>query len=58
MTGKGIIEMSIKELRRLKTVQEAIDKHITQRSASSVIGISERQVRRLVRAVREQGETG
>jgi transposase len=58
MTGKGIIEMSIRELRRLKAVQEAIDKHITQRAASSVIGISERQVRRLVRAVKEQGETG
>jgi hypothetical protein len=57
MTGKGII-VSIEELRRLKTIQEAIEKHITQKAASTVIGISERQVRRLVKAVRQEGEKG
>lgn len=57
MTGKGII-VSIRELKRLKTIQEAIERHITQKTASAVIGISERQVRRLVKAVREQGEKG
>jgi len=57
MTGKGII-VSIRELKRLKTIQEAIERHITQKTASTEIGVSERQVRRLVKAVREQGETG
>lgn len=58
MAGEDIIYMSLRELRRLKAVQEAIGKQITQKLAASVIGLSERQVRRLVRAVREEGEKG
>lgn len=58
MTGKDIVEMRVRELRRLKTIQEAISRHITQRTAAKTIGLSERQVRRLVRCVREQGEAG
>ena len=38
-------------------MQEAIDWHITQRAAASVVGLSERQVRRLVRAVRHEGDS-
>ncbi len=56
MAGKDIIEMSLSEVKRLKAVQEAIDGHITQRMAAAMIGLSERQVRRLVSAVREEGD--
>ena len=38
-------------------IQEAIGRRITQKSAALMIGLSERQVRRLVRAVREEGDT-
>ncbi len=31
MAGKDIIEMRMKELKRLKVIQEAIDRHITQK---------------------------
>jgi transposase len=58
MAGKDIIEMSVRELRKLKAVQAAIDGHITQGAAASMVGLSERQVRRLVRAVREEGDRG
>lgn len=58
MVGKDIIEMSLREVKRLKVVQEAIDRHITQKAAASIMGLSERQIRRLVRAVREEGDTG
>lgn len=58
MAGKDIIEMSLKEVKRLKVVQEAIDRHITQKASALMLGLSERQVRRLVRAVREDGDTG
>jgi transposase len=58
MAGKDIIEMSLGELRRLKAAQEAIDRHITQKSAASMTGLSERQLRRLVRAVRDGGDRG
>jgi len=59
MAGKDIIEMSLREVKRLKAVQEAIDWHITQRAAASIVivGLSERQVRRLVRAARHEGDS-
>lgn len=58
MAGKDIIEMTLKEVKRLKVLQEAIDKHITQKAAASMVGLSERQARRLVRAVRDEGDRG
>lgn len=58
MAGKDIIEMRIKELKRLKIIHEAIEKHITQNTAASIIGITERQVRRIIKAVREEGDKG
>lgn len=58
MAGKDIIEMSLKELKRLKVVQEVIGRHITQGVAASLVGLSERQVRRLIRSVREEGDRG
>lgn len=58
MAGRDIIVMSIGEVRRLKAVQSAIDGHVTQKTAASMLGLSERQVRRLVRDVRERGERG
>ena len=58
MAGKDIIQMRLKEVKRLKVIQEAIGRHITQRAAASMVGISERQMRRLVRAVKEEGERG
>lgn len=58
MAGEDIIEMSLKEVVRLKAVQEAIDGHITQRTVASMVGLSERQVRRLVKSVREEGDRG
>ena len=58
MAGKDIIVMSMRELKRLKVIQEAIDRHITQKAAAMILGLSERQARRLVRAVREEGDEG
>jgi transposase len=58
MVEKDIIRMSIREVKRLKVIQETIGRHITQRIAASMIGLSERQTRRLVRGVREEGERG
>ena len=58
MTGRDMIVMSIGEVRRLKAVQSAIDGHVTQRTAAAMLGLSERQVRRLVRDVRDQGDRG
>ncbi len=56
MAGEDIIEMSLREVKRLKVIQEAIDGHITQKVAASMVGLSERQVRRLVKAIRDEGD--
>lgn len=58
MLGRDIIEMRIGELRRLKVIEKAIEGQITQKAAADAIGVSERQMRRLIRAVREEGERG
>lgn len=58
MAGKDIVIMSIGEVRRLKAVEAAMKRHITQKAAASMLRLSERQVRRLVKAVREQGDRG
>ena len=58
MADKDIIKMSIKELKRLKVIQKAIDRSITQKLAASMIGLSERQFRRILKSVREQGDMG
>ena len=55
MHRRDIIEMSLRDLKRLKVIQEAIDRHIPQRVAASILQVSERQVRRMVRRVRQEG---
>ena len=58
MAERDIIVMSIKEIRRLKAVQSAIDGHVTQKTVASMLELSERQVRRLAKDVRERGDGG
>jgi len=58
MAERDMIVMSMREIRRLKAVQSAIDGHVTQKMTATMLGLSERQVRRLVRDVRERGDRG
>ncbi len=58
MAERDIIVMSIGDVRRLKAVQASIDGYVTQKTAAAILGLSERQVRRLVRDVRERGDRG
>ncbi len=58
MVGEDIIRISLRDLKRLKVVHEALDRHITQKTASSMLCLSERQLRRLVKSVREFGDGG
>ena len=58
MAGKDIIVMRVTELKKLKVIQEAIRKKITQIAAAVILGLSERQVGRLVNGVRKEGERG
>ena len=53
-----ILMMRQNELKRLEYIKKAIGKQVTQLEASGFLGISLRQVQRLVRRVREIGSKG
>ena len=57
MAEKDIIAMTQEELKRLHVIHKALDKHITQAQAASIIGICLRQVQRIAKAVRIKGDT-
>ena len=58
MAGEDMIIMSLGEIKRLKLIQLAIDGQMSQKSVSAILSLSDRQVRRLVQRVREEGDRG
>lgn len=58
MAGKDIIIMSQEELKRVKIIHEVINKSLTQKEAAVKIYISDRQIRRLLIRVKEEGDKG
>ncbi len=55
---EDILTMSQKELIRLQIIQKVLGKEINQQQAAAVLRISDRQVRRVVKRVREVGVKG
>lgn len=56
--SKEIISMSLKELDRLQIIRDSVSRQITQEQAADRIGISTRQVKRLVQRYRVEGPQG
>jgi len=56
--AKDIIRMSREEIDRLMIIRGVTDREVTQGRAAEVLGLSERQVRRIVKKVREEGSAG
>jgi len=50
--------MSQRELKRLHLIKKALEQEITQEAAAELIGLSGRQVRRIIQTVRREGERG
>jgi transposase len=50
--------MSVQELKRVHVIRQAMDKAVRQREASEVLGITTRQVRRLIQRVQAEGDAG
>lgn len=50
--------MTSRDLKRLHVVRQFLEKQINQKEASDLLDVSERQFRRLVRRVREEGDGG
>ena len=58
MVRKDMVIMSQKELSRLHIVRKVLDKEIKQTDAAEIIGLSDRQIRRIIKNVRKRGDTG
>jgi len=54
----GLLTMSDQELTRLDVVQRALDRRLSQRAAATTLGLSYRQMKRLVARFRSQGASG
>jgi hypothetical protein len=55
---REVIVMTGEESRRLYVIQQVIDRKIRQRPAAALLGRSVRQIRRLVRRIRQEGPQG
>ena len=53
-----LLRMSKKELTRIEVMQRLEEKRLKQKEAAEMLGISQRHIRRLLRAYREEGERG
>lgn len=53
-----LLSMSKKELNRLHVVRQIVEKHLTQKKGALELKISERQMRRLVKSFRREGDPG
>lgn len=58
MAGKDILVMSQGEFQRLHIVRKAIAKELKQIEAAAILNLSVRQIKRLVKQVREEGDNG
>lgn len=56
MAEKDMITMSRREAKRLHFIRQALDEKMTQAEAAGHIGLSDRQIRRLIRRIREEGD--
>jgi len=58
MAGKDIIMASQEELRRLHVIQKVLEGVIKQVEAAEMLSLSSRQVRRIVKRVKAEGDRG
>ncbi|MCK4463588.1 MAG: ISNCY family transposase [Candidatus Omnitrophica bacterium] len=58
MAGKDIIMATQEELKTLHIIRKAIDKVITQKEAAETADLSERQIRRKIKRIREEDDKG
>ncbi len=58
MAGKDIVQMSQRELRRLHIIHKAIEGLLKQTKAAELLSLSDRQIRRLIKKVAEEGDIG
>ena len=58
MAKKDMITMSRREAARLHILHQTLERKVTQREAAGLMGLSDRQGRRLIKRLRAEGEEG
>lgn len=58
MAGKDILQMSQKDRTRLHVIHKAIEGLLKQSEAAGLLLLSSRQIRRLIKKIREEGDWG
>lgn len=58
MVGEDTVRMSVQELKRVHVIRQAMVKALRQREAGEVLGLTTRQVRRLIQRGRAEGDAG
>ena len=58
MTGKDIIMVRQRELKRLHVIQKVLERVIKQVEAAEILSLSSRQIRRIIKRIRMEGEKG
>src|SRR3990172_3042746 len=58
MAGKDIVMLSGKELKRLKIIQAIIDRKMMQTEGGKILGLTARQIRRIINRVKIEGDKG
>jgi len=58
MVREETVQMSVQALTRVHVIRQAMNKALWQREAGEVLGVTARQVRRLIQRVRAEGDAG
>jgi transposase len=58
MVGEDKVLMSVKELRRLTVIHRVMEKKVRQVEAGQLLGLTGRQIRRIVRRIQREGDRG
>ena len=58
MEKGDIIKMSRRELKRLKVIHQVLEENLKQVRAAEILHLTDRQIRRIVKKVRGEGDEG
>lgn len=58
MAGGDIIMLRQRELKRLHVIRKVMERALTQKEAAGLVSLTERQIRRIVKRIREEGDEG
>ena len=58
MDREGTVTMSMREIDRLKTIQQVVDGNLRASTAARRLGLTRRQVNRLIKRFEDEGPAG